>query len=54
MPSVYPATLEEMYHKYFFIMEVLSKMGLPLLDKETKALAQKFLSDIAEKGGKTQ
>lgn len=54
IPSVYPATVEEIYHKYFFIMEVLSKMGLPLLDEETKALAEKFLSDIAAKGGELE
>ena len=32
MPSVYPATAEEIHHKYLFIMEVLSAMGLPILD----------------------
>ena len=29
-PSVYPATAKEIYHKYCFIMEVLSKVGINL------------------------
>lgn len=49
MPSVYPATAEELRHKYHFIMEVLAKMGLPLMDDELMALADKFLRDISPK-----
>lgn len=30
MPSIFPATAEELRHKFRFIMEVLTKMGLPL------------------------
>ena len=47
MPSVYPATAEEIHHKYLFIIEVLSKMGLPLLDNKTEAFAEQFISDIS-------
>ena len=50
MPSVYPATAEEIRHKYFFIMEVLSHMGLPILDDETMAFAEKFLEKLSESG----
>lgn len=48
MPSVYPATAEEIRHKYHFIVEVLAKMGLPLIDDKTTALAEKFLTNISE------
>lgn len=50
MPSVYPATAGEIHHKFIFVMEVLSKMGLPLMeDNEMKALAEKFIKDISPK-----
>ncbi len=52
MPSVYPATAEEIHHKYLFIIEVLSKMGLPLLDNKTEIFAEKFIADISTKRGK--
>ncbi len=51
MPSVFPANEEELRHKYGFVMEVLSHMGLPLLDDEISAFTEKFISDISEKGG---
>ena len=50
MPSVYPATAEEIRHKYQFIIKVLSFMGLPLIDDEMSAIAEKFLADISTKG----
>ena len=50
MPSVYPATTEEIHHKYQFIVEVLSVMGLPLIDAEMTNIAEKFLTDISTKG----
>lgn len=50
MPSVYPATDEEIRHKYHFIIKVLSVMGLPLIDDEMTAIAEKFLTDISTKG----
>lgn len=50
MPSIYPATAEEIQHKFIFIVEVLSKMGLPLMeDDEIKVMAQKFIKDISSK-----
>ena len=49
MPSVYPATSEEIRHKYQFIIKVLSFMGLPLIDDEMSAIAEKFLADISTK-----
>ena len=50
MPSVYSATDEEIRHKYHFIIKVLSVMGLPLIDDEMTAIAEKFLTDISTKG----
>lgn len=50
MPSVFPATTDEIRHKYYFLLEVLSKMGLPILDNETAGLAEQFLADISSEG----
>jgi AcrR family transcriptional regulator len=50
MPSVYPATDEEIRHKYRFVMEALSKMGLPILDSETMSFAEKLLENISSIG----
>lgn len=51
MPSVFPATEEELRHKYRFIIEVLNHMGLPLFDEEAISFAEKFIADISGKGG---
>lgn len=51
MPSVFPATEEELHHKYRFVMEVLAHMGLPIFDDEIKSFTEKFIADISEKGG---
>lgn len=50
MPSVFPATAEEISHKFNFIIDMLSKAGLPLLeDDELKNSAEKFINDISPK-----
>lgn len=49
MPSVYSATAEEIQHKYLFVIEVLAKMGLPIMDDKTTVIAEKFLKDISPK-----
>lgn len=46
MPSVFPATEEELIHKYRFVTEALAHMGLPLFDDETIAFTEKFIKDI--------
>lgn len=33
-PSVYPASVEQIQHKFLFIKEMLDRMGLPLIDDE--------------------
>ncbi len=48
MPSVFPATEEELYHKYHFVKEVLAHMGLPLYDDDTTSFTVKFITDITE------
>lgn len=49
IPSVFPATEEELRHKYQFVTEVLEHMGLPLYDDDTMSFIEKFITDIAEK-----
>lgn len=51
IPSVFPATEEELLHKYRFVTEVLSHMGLPLFDDEARAFTEKVITDISTKGG---
>lgn len=50
MPSIFPATAEEICHKFNFIMDMLAKAGLPLLeDDEFKSSAEQFINDISPK-----
>ena len=52
IPSIYPATVEEMHHKLIFVKEVLCKMGLPLMeDDDIKEMAEKFITDIVKLEG---
>ena len=50
MPSVFPASPEEISHKYRFVMDVLNSMGLPLMDAEMMDAAEKFLENISAEG----
>lgn len=47
MPSVYPGTAEEIRHKFDFIIDVLGRLGLPLLDDKVAAISEKFIKDIS-------
>ncbi len=49
MPSVFPATEEELLHKYRFVAEMLACMGLPLYDDDGAAFTERFIRDIAER-----
>ena len=52
IPSIYPATVEEMHHKLIFVKEVVCKMGLPLMeDDDIKEMAEKFITDIVKLEG---
>ncbi|MCM1495128.1 MAG: TetR/AcrR family transcriptional regulator [Bacteroides sp.] len=48
MPTVFPATEEELHHKYRFVMEMLDHMGLPIFDDEAVSFTEKFIHDISE------
>lgn len=50
LPSVFPASEEELSRKYRFVMEVLAYMGLPLLDDEITSFTEKFITDISGRG----
>lgn len=49
LPSVFPATKEEMKRKFLFIGEMLDKMGVPLFDHNIRSLIDTFFSKIPEK-----
>lgn len=50
MPSIFPADAEEIRHKFNFIIDMLAKAGLPLLeDDELKDNAEQFIKDISPK-----
>lgn len=51
LPSVFPATEEELLHKYHFVMEVLSHMGLPLYHEDSISFTEKLITDMTGKGG---
>lgn len=51
-PSIYPATSEEMYHKFLFIKDLLDKMGLPLIDDENMEAVKKTLVSMGENQSK--
>lgn len=51
MPTVFPATEEEIHHKYRFVMDALEHMGLPIFNDEAVSFTEKFIADISEKGG---
>ena len=51
MPSIFPADKEDILHKCDFIAEVLSAMGLPIMDKEMCERAEKLLGNFTEDRG---
>lgn len=51
LPSVFPATKEEVLHKYRFLAEVLAKMGLPVLE-ELSPEEERLLTELAEQAEK--
>lgn len=50
LPSVFPADTEEIRHKCRFVAEVLSAMGLPILDDAMYERAEKLLGNAGEGG----
>ena len=48
LPSVYPASREQMKRKFLFLGEMLEKMGVPLMDDGIRALVDDFFDQIPE------
>lgn len=46
-PVVYPATEQEILHKFLFFKEVLEKMGVPVIDDDLVELLEARISNIA-------
>lgn len=51
MPSLFPADEEEIRHKCLFIAEVLSAMGLPIIEDEMYERTERILKNCTEKKG---
>lgn len=51
-PTVYPATADEMLHKFQFICTMLEQMGLPLADEHILSLAAAYFEEIAAAAAK--
>ena len=47
IPSVFPATEEELRHKFQFVIELFAHMGLPVFEDETVSFAEQLITDIA-------
>ena len=48
LPSVFPATREEMKRKFSFIGEMLQRMGIPLFDHTIQPLIDDFFAQMPE------
>lgn len=48
LPSVYPASREQMKRKFLFLGEMLEKMGVPLMDDSIRALVDDFFDQIPD------
>ena len=48
LPSVFPATKEEMRRKFSFIGEMMEKMGVPLFDDTIQRLVDEFFEQILD------
>lgn len=48
LPSVFPASREQMKRKFLFLSEMLEKMGVPLMDDSIRALVDDFFDQIPE------
>lgn len=48
LPSIFPASREQMKRKFLFLGEMLEKMGVPLMDDSIRALVDRFFEQIPE------
>lgn len=47
-PSVYPATVDEMRRKFYFVSDILNNIGVPLINNEVMDIAEGFFSKMSE------
>ena len=48
MPSLFPATKEEMKRKFTFLGEMLERMGVPLFDASIQAVVDQFFDQMPD------
>lgn len=48
LPTVFPATKEELRRKFTFLGEMLDRMGLPLFDDSVRQLVDAFFEQIPD------
>ncbi len=48
LPSVFPAGKEGMKRKFYFLGDMLERMGVPLMDEEIRGLVEEFFEKIPE------
>lgn len=48
LPTVFPATKEELRRKFTFLGEMLDRMGLPLFDDSIRQLVDAFFEQIPD------
>ncbi len=48
LPSVFPASRDEMKRKFYFLGEMLEKMGVPLFDRDIRRLVDEFFDQIPD------
>lgn len=48
LPNVFPGTKEEMKHKFYFLGDMLEKMGVPIMDDSIYDLINEFFDKIPE------
>ncbi len=48
LPSVFPATKEEMKRKFYFLGDMLEKMGIPLFDDTILDVIDAFFEQIPD------
>lgn len=48
LPNVFPGTKEEMKHKFYFLGDMLEKMGVPIMDDSIYDLINEFFDKMPE------
>lgn len=48
LPNVFPGTKEEMKHKFYFLGDMLEKMGVPIMDNSIYELINAFIDQMPE------